>query len=113
MRSPTTGRGLLGDFPCGGDPPAFGQLALPPPVWSPTSLSLWEILAARAGAGAGAGVGGALGGAGRRNILRDSGGGGKGARGKIQGQRRSEARQGEGGDGEEGGDRDNVGEGER
>ena len=44
--SPTITRGLLGHFPRGTDPPANGQHANTPPVQSPTSSSLWAILAA-------------------------------------------------------------------
>ena len=49
MPSPTTTRGLLVLFPRGVDPPANNPRATTPPVRSPTSLSLWEILAAGAG----------------------------------------------------------------
>ena len=49
MMFPTIARGLLGHFPCGADPPSVCQCILPPPVQFPVSMSLWEILAARAG----------------------------------------------------------------
>ena len=49
MPSPTMAMGLLGNFPGGADPPATDQGATTPPVRSPTSLSLQEILTAGAG----------------------------------------------------------------
>ena len=61
MLSPTTARGLLGHFPHGADPPASNKCC--------------AISAARVG------IGGARGGTGRFKIMRDGGGGGKGAEG--------------------------------
>ena len=78
MPSPNMARGLLGHFPRCADPPATDQRASSPPVQSPTSLSLREILEA------GARGGGARGGAGGRKSLRDGGGGGGGAGGRIR-----------------------------
>ena len=49
MMSRTTARGLLGHFSHGLDLPTVNQRASLPPVRSPTSLSLQEILAAGAG----------------------------------------------------------------
>ena len=71
MPSPTTARGLLGDFPRSADPPAADQIVSLLPVQLPTSLSLQAILAA------GARGGGARYGAGRRRSPRDNRGGGR------------------------------------
>ena len=49
MPSPTTMRGLLGQFPRGTDLPANDRCATTPPVRSPKSLSLRAISAAGAG----------------------------------------------------------------
>ena len=49
MLSPTTARGLLGIFLRGTDPPATYQRATTLPIQSPTSSSLWSLLAAVAG----------------------------------------------------------------
>ena len=75
MPSPTTARGLLGNFLRGADPPAADQRVSPPPFQSPTSSSLRAISVA------GAGGGGARGGAGGRRSLWDGRGGGRRARG--------------------------------
>ena len=83
MPPPTTAMVPLGNFPRGADPPTSNQRASLPPVRSPTSLSLQTILAA------GAGGGGVRGGAGRRKIPRDSGGGGKGVGGRSWDRRRT------------------------
>ena len=66
--SPTTVRGLLGHFLRGADPPTTDQRASTLPVRSPTSSSLWALLAA------GAGGRGAQGGASGRRSPRDGGG---------------------------------------
>ena len=76
MPSPTTARGLLGHFPRCADLPAINQRVSPPPVRSPTYLSLRPILAAGAGGG-GSGVG-----SGRRRSPRDGVGGGSIAGGR-------------------------------
>ena len=73
--SPTTARGLLGQFLRVMDPSAVNQRAIPVPVWLPTYLSLLSILAAMAGGG------GARGGAGEHKSLRDGGGGARGTGG--------------------------------
>ena len=49
MPSPTTARGLLGDFLSGADLPATNPRASPPPVRLPTSSSLRKILEAKDG----------------------------------------------------------------
>ena len=85
MLSPTTARFLLGHFPRGEDPPAVDQCASPPPVRSPTYLSLRAISAA------GARGGGARGGAGAHRSPRDSRGGGGGETG-TDGERRDTLR---------------------
>ena len=91
MMSPTTARGLLGNFLHGADPPAADQNASPPPVQSPTSSSLRAILAAEARGR------GAKGGAGEHKGLRD---GGRGVGGKENetgtGGERRKARRGRG-----------------
>ena len=65
MPSPATTRGLLGHFLGGKDPPVADQNISPPPVQSPTYLSLRAVLAA------GAGGGGPRGGAGGHRIQQD------------------------------------------
>ena len=74
MPSPTTARVLLWHFPWGADPPANKPRATTPPVRSPTSLSLREILAA------GDGGRSARGGASGRRGLREVGRGGEGGK---------------------------------
>ena len=70
MPSPTTARGLLGNFLRGTDLPTTDQHASPLPVRLTTSLSLWAISAV------GVGEMGALGGVGGYRSLRNGGGGG-------------------------------------
>ena len=100
MPPPTTERGLLGHFLRGTDPPTFSQSASPPPLRSPTSLSLRDILAA------GAGGGGARGGTGGRKSPRDDRGEGRGAFGITRDGGGAKSRKAGGGEGDVGGDRD-------
>ena len=79
MPLPTTAKGMLGHFPCSTDPPTVFQGFLPLTVWLLTSLSLYVILAAKAGGG------GARGGAVRHMILWEGRGGGRGAGGRDGG----------------------------
>ena len=65
MPSPTTTQGLLGLSPQGADPPANEPRTTTPPIRYPTSLSLREISAARAGGRS------ASGGVSRRRALRE------------------------------------------
>ena len=79
MPSPTTVRGLLGNFPRGADPTANDPHATTPPVRSPKSLSLREISAA--GAGGRSAGGGA---SGRRSPM-EVGRGGEGGEAESEG----------------------------
>ena len=97
MLSPTMSRGLLGTFLHGRYLLAANQRASPPPVRSPTFLSLWAISTD------GAGGGGAKGGASGHKGLRDARGGGRGAgeqnrdrQGKTQGKEGGWARENRG-----------------
>ena len=102
MPSPTMGKGLLGNFLCGADPPATDQHDSPLPVLLPTSLSLRAILATRAG-------GGGAGRAGGHRILRDGRDGCRveGGRGEIQGRMGNEACHGRGRSGDNRDDQNN------
>ena len=94
MPSPTTARGLLGNFLHGADPTAADQPALPPPVRFPTSLSLQATLAAGDGTG------------GCRSLQDGRGWGGEGRQPK-QGRTGNYSRHVGGGDIDDGGDKDN------
>ena len=85
--SPTTARVLIGHFPRGVEPATVIQCASPPPVWSPTYLSLWAILASRAMEGGA--WGGTRGSAGGCKSLRGGGGGGRVAGGRTSNRGRS------------------------
>ena len=78
MPYPTTVRGLLGHFLHSSEPPAVSQRAPPPPVWSPTYISLRTISAA------GDGGGGVRGSAVGRKSPMDGGGGGRGEWGRTR-----------------------------